>query len=174
MTGPIDRQPVLTGGLVTLVPTVPGDHDALFAVASDPLIWDQHPAHDRWQAPVFRDFFDDGLAGGGMLTIRDAATGAVIGSSRYGPHDVAADEIEIGWTFFARSHWRRGHNRESKRLMIDHIVRHVPTVVFHIGADNARSRTAVAALGAVLRPGTIDIVRGGRPVPHVIYALSRP
>ncbi|MEP9402491.1 GNAT family N-acetyltransferase [Sphingomonas sp. VNH70] len=167
----MDRQPVLRGALVTIAPSVAQEYDALFAVASDPAIWDQHPAHDRWQEAVFRAFFDEGMAGGGMLTIRDARDGAVIGSSRYGPYDAAADEIEIGWTFFARDRWRRGYNRETKRLMIDHIARYVPTVTFHIGRDNARSRTAVAALGAVLRPGTVDVLRGGRMVPHVIYEL---
>ncbi len=169
----MQRQPDLAGDLAIVAPTTPDDHDALFVVASDPSIWDQHPAHDRWQATVFRDFFDEGLAGGGMLTIRDAATGAVIGSSRYGPHDPVADEVEIGWTFFARSCWRRGHNRETKRLMLDHMLPRVAAVTFHVGQDNRRSRTAVEALGATLRPGTIDVVRGGRPVPHVIYELRR-
>ncbi|KQM96754.1 GNAT family N-acetyltransferase [Sphingomonas sp. Leaf25] len=170
----MNRQPVLRGQLVTIAPSVADDYDALFAVASDPAIWDQHPAHDRWRADVFRAFFDEGMAGGGMLTIRDAQDGSVIGSSRYGPYDPDADEIEIGWTFFARDRWRRGYNRETKRLMIDHITRYAATVTFHIGEANARSRTAVAALGAVLRPGTIDVLRGGRMVPHVVYALRRP
>lgn len=167
----MNRQPVLVGDLVRIAPTVPDDFDALYAVASDPAIWDQHPAHDRWQADVFRAFFDEGLAGGGMLTIRDARDGAVIGSSRYGPYDPIADEIEIGWTFFARDRWRQGYNRQTKRLMIDHVAPHVSAVTFHIGQDNARSRTAVGALGAMLRPGTIGVLRGGRMVPHVVYAL---
>ncbi|KQM24882.1 MULTISPECIES: GNAT family N-acetyltransferase [unclassified Sphingomonas] len=169
----MDRQPILIGDLVTVRPTTAGDYDALYGVASDPAIWDQHPAHDRWQTGVFRAFFDEGLAGGGMLTIRDAGDGRIIGSSRYGPHDVEADEIEIGWTFFARDCWRRGYNREAKRLMIDHVARHVGAVTFHIGEDNARSRAAVAALGATLRPGSVAVLRGGRMVPHVLYELRR-
>lgn len=170
----MDRQPDLVGELVRVAPTVPTDYAALYAVAADPAIWDQHPAHDRWQEPVFRAFFDEGLAGGGMLTIRDARDGSVIGSSRYGPYDHEADEIEIGWTFFARDRWRRGYNRETKRLMIDHIAPYVSAITFHIGQDNRRSRTAVEALGATLRPGTIDVLRGGRMVPHVVYELRRP
>lgn len=43
----LDRQPVLEGERVLLRPLQPGDWDALFAVASDPLVWQQHPAHDR-------------------------------------------------------------------------------------------------------------------------------
>lgn len=169
----MNRQPVLIGALVTVRPTTAQDYDALYGVAADPAIWDQHPAHDRWQPAVFRAFFDEGLAGAGMLTIRDARDGSVIGSSRYGPYDPQADEIEIGWTFLARDRWRRGHNRETKRLMIDHIAPSVSAVTFHVGQDNRRSRSAVEALGATLRPGTIDVPRGGRVVPHVVYELRR-
>ena len=43
----MDRQPALTGELLALRPAVREDFDALFAVASDPLIWEVHPAHDR-------------------------------------------------------------------------------------------------------------------------------
>lgn len=55
----------------------------MYAVAADPLLWAVHPAQVRWQEAKFRAFFDDGLASGGALAIVDAATGAVIGSSRY-------------------------------------------------------------------------------------------
>ncbi len=78
-----DRQPILTGDLVELRPSVREDWNALFAVASDPLIWEVHPAHDRWQESVFRAYFDAGFASGGALTIIDRATGALIRSSRY-------------------------------------------------------------------------------------------
>ncbi len=165
----MDRQPVLIGELVTLRPAVAEDHDALYAVAADPALWDQHPARDRWRAPVFRAFFDAGLATGGMLTIRDAATGDVIGATRF----VAAgdDAVEIGWTFLARSHWRRGHNREAKRLMIGHALARVGAVRFSADADNHRSRRAIEALGAARLPGLAMVEREGRQVPRVLYEL---
>lgn len=167
----MDRQPELLGELVRVTPTAPEDYAALYAVASDPAIWDQHPAHDRWQESVFRAFFDEGLATGGMLTIRDAADGAVIGATRY----VAAGEtaVEIGWTFLARSHWRRGYNRELKRLMIDHALTEVDAVRFSAGVDNHRSRRAIEALGATRLPDAM-VERGGQVVPRVIYELCRP
>jgi len=166
----MDRQPVLIGDLVTVRPTTADDHDALYAVAADPLLWDQHPAHDRWQADVFRTFFDDGLATGGMLTIRDAADGAVIGATRYVPAGLHA--VEIGWTFLARSHWRRGHNREVKRLMIDHALTQVDAVRFSAGVDNHRSRRAIEALGATPLPDAM-VERGGQIVPRALYELRR-
>jgi RimJ/RimL family protein N-acetyltransferase len=167
----MDRQPELQGELVRVAPTVPEDYAALYAVASDPAIWDQHPAHDRWQEGVFRAFFDEGLATGGMLTIRDAADGAVIGATRYVPAGETA--VEIGWTFLARSHWRRGYNRELKRLMIDHALTEVDAVRFSAGVDNHRSRRAIEALGATQLPNAM-VERGGQVVPRVIYELRRP
>jgi RimJ/RimL family protein N-acetyltransferase len=88
--------------LVQLRPLRAGDFDALFAVASDPLIWEQHPASARYQPAVFRKFFDDGMASGGALLAIDRADGRVIGSSRYFGYDAAVGEVEIGWTFLAR------------------------------------------------------------------------
>jgi hypothetical protein len=114
----LGRQPVLEGELVCLRPLRTEDWEALFAVASDPLIWAQHPAHDRWQEPVFRAFFDDALANKGALAVIDAQTGSVIGSSRFqGLEQAGGGSVEIGWTFLARSHWGGRYNHEMKRLM---------------------------------------------------------
>lgn len=169
-----DRQPVLEGALVRVRPAAVADHDALYAVASDPLIWEVHPAHDRWREPAFRAPFDAGLASGGLLVIEDRATGAVIGSSRYDNWKPEADEIEIGWTFLARSHWSGTFNREIKRLMLDHIHRFVTMVVFVVGEDNVRSRRAMEKIGGVLRPGLDLRTMAGEIKPHVVYEIPRP
>src|SRR5438445_454372 len=126
----MDLQPRLEGELVAIRPTLPEDWDDLFAVAADPLIWEVHPAGDRWQEPVFRKYFEDALASGGGVTIRDKATGKVIGASRYAFPDAARDEVEIGWTFIAREYWGGAYNREIKRLMLGHIHRFVSGAVF--------------------------------------------
>ena len=78
----MDRQPTLEGERLLLRPLRETDWDALFAVASDPLVWEVHPANDRWQEPVFRAFFADALAKRGALVAIDRASGAIIGSSR--------------------------------------------------------------------------------------------
>ena len=168
-----DRQPVLESDLVEIRPSTPEDWDALFAVASDPLIWEVHPAHDRWQEPVFRAYFDAGIASGGALTIIDKATGAVIGSSRYDNWVPETDEIEIGWTYIARAWWGGTYNREIKRLMLDHIHRYVETVVFVVGEGNVRSRGAMTKIGGVLRPGVEMRLMAGEMKPHVIFEIRR-
>lgn len=169
-----DRQPTLEGDTVRIRPTVAEDWADLYAAASDPLIWEVHPAHDRWQEPVFRRFFEDALASGGGLTIVDRASGAIVGASRYDGHDPTRDEIEIGWTFLARSHWGGATNREVKRLMLAHIHRFVRTVTFMVGEDNIRSRRAMEKIGGILRDQRHDRVFAGRTVRHVVYEIARP
>ena len=94
-----DYQPTLRGTVVELRPLREEDEEALFAVASDPLIWEQHPVRDRYKLDVFSAFFREFLASGGALTVRDCRSGNVIGSSRYHAYNPHASEVEIGWTF---------------------------------------------------------------------------
>ena len=98
---PFETQPILKGKLAELRPLCADDYDALYAVARDPLIWEQHPARDRHEEPIFRSFFEESLASGGALIAIDIDTHRVIGSSRFHGYDEARSEIEIGWTFLA-------------------------------------------------------------------------
>jgi len=172
----MELQPTLIGKLVVLRPTVPEDWAAMLAVASDPLIWALHPAHDRWQEREFRAYFADALASGGALTIVDKASGAVIGGSRYAFHDPERDEIEIGWTFLARAYWGGAYNRDVKRLMVNHMLRFVGCVVFQVGEENWRSRAAMAKIGGVLRDEMIERTYGteARVVRQCVYEMRAP
>jgi RimJ/RimL family protein N-acetyltransferase len=165
---PFDLRPTLKGELVELRPLRSEDFPALFAVASDPLIWEQHPEHDRYKEEKFRAYFQSGIDCGGALLALDAKTGAVIGSSRYFGYNAEASEIEIGWSFLARSHWGGTYNGEMKRLMLEHAFRFVENVVFLIGADNLRSRKAVEKIGAVYIGTRIDTKREER----VVYRIT--
>ena len=149
---PFDSQPTLLGTLVELRPLRPEDHDDLYAVAADPLIWAQHPARDRYRESVFRQFFDEALASGGALLAKDAGTRRTIGSSRFHGYSAARSEVEIGWTFLARSHWGGRYNGEMKRLMLRHAFRFVESVVFFVSPGNVRSQRAVQNVGGVLEP----------------------
>jgi RimJ/RimL family protein N-acetyltransferase len=164
----------LAGELIALRPAAPDDFDALFAVASDPLIWEVHPAHDRWQEPVFRKFFADGLASGGMLVATDRATGEVIGSSRYDLERAEPGEVEIGWSFLARRYWGGRYNGEMKALMLDHAFQSVDRVILLVGDTNIRSRKAVEKIGGRLTSRLHHAHMAGRPATHVVYAIDRP
>src|SRR5438477_3819046 len=155
-----ELQPILKGELLELRPLRPEDYDELYAVASDPLIWEQHPANDRYKGEVFRGFFREALESGGALVARDAGDGRVIGSSRFHGYDEAKGEVEIGWTFLARSHWGGAYNREMKRLMLRHAFNFVDRVIFLVGPQNWRSRRAVERIGGVELPSTV--YRNGR------------
>jgi len=168
-----DWQPHLVGELLEVRPLSPADWDALFAVASDPLIWEQHPARNRYQEDVFREFFREALASGGAFAVVDRATGRIVGSSRYFGLDAAASEIEIGWTFLARSHWGGKYNGELKRLMLDHAFRFVERVVLLIDAGNWRSRKAAEKIGGVLAAPRTMTDPDGRTVPRVVYEIRR-
>ncbi len=166
-------QPVLEGDRLLLRPLVLDDWEALFGVASDRRIWEIHPAHDRWQEPVFRVFFEDALAKGGAVAVIDRVSAAMIGSSRWQGYDPAdGGSIEIGWTFLARSHWGGSYNREMKRLMLTHAFQYVDSVVFRIGETNWRSRKAMEKIGGRLTDVKDITHLGGSNVVHVVYEIT--
>src|SRR5271155_872117 len=146
---PFDLQPTLKGHLLELRPLRPEDFPDLYAVASDPLIWEQHPASDRYQEAVFKRFFSEALESGGALIALDSKDGRVIGSSRFHGYDERKSEIEIGWTFLARSHWGGVYSGEMKQLMLRHAFRFAGSVIFLIGPGNLRSQKAVEKIGGV-------------------------
>lgn len=167
----IDLQPTLEGSLVRLRPLREDDYPDLYVVASDPLIWEQHPERERYQEATFQKFFAEAMASKGALLALDAATDRVIGSSRYFGYDPTTSEIEIGWTFLARSHWGGRYNGEMKSLMLRHAFRYVENVVFLIGPQNLRSQRAIERIGGV-RVGTRPDGRGGISLVYQITAAA--
>src|SRR5262245_567638 len=165
-----DLQPTLTGELLELRPLRPDDFEALYAVASDPQIWEQHPVRDRYTRDVFSGFFREALESGGAFAIVDRATGRIIGSSRYYGYDGERREIEIGWTFLARAYWGGLYNRELKRLMLRHAFGFVQRVIFLVGPQNFRSQRAMEKIGGV-RAGMIRREPGGPE--SVVFEITR-
>lgn len=157
-----DLQPTLKGELIELRPLTSEDWDDLFAVASDPLIWEQHPESDRYKEDVFKVFFKEAMESGGAFVIIDRKNGRIIGSTRFYGYDPEKSEIEIGWTFLARKYWGGRYNRELKQLMLDHAFKFVENVIFYVGENNIRSQKATEKIGAV-KNGLIEKVYGNRP-----------
>ena len=167
---PFEYQPTLRGDLIQLRPLRAEDYDDLYAVARDPLIWEQHPAKDRHDEQVFRAFFQEALTSGGALIVIDARTQKVIGSSRFHGYDQDRSEVEIGWTFLARSYWGGRYNKELKQLMLEHAFRFVRRVVFLIGPQNLRSQRAVEKIGGV-RAGSR---RDDSGLESYVYQITAP
>jgi RimJ/RimL family protein N-acetyltransferase len=170
----LDLQPHLTGELLELRPMRHEDWDELFAVASDPLIWEVHPARDRFKEERFREYFQEGLESGGGLVAIDRKTGRIIGASRYFWHGPNHSELEIGWTFLARAYWGGIYNGEMKRLMLDHAFQSVDKVIFLVGENNIRSRKALRKIGAELTDRRIERTLNGLPLNHVIFEIQKP
>ncbi|HUB62182.1 MAG TPA: GNAT family N-acetyltransferase [Puia sp.] len=169
-----DRQPTLSNEMLTLRPLREEDFDDLYAVASDPLIWEQHPAKERSEPEGFATFFREALASKGALVAIDRRTSRIIGTSRYMPVKETGDAIEIGWTFLARSHWGGVYNRAMKELMIEHAFRFVPHVLLYIHPDNRRSQQAALKIGGVKITELNGQTLSTRPSASVIYHILRP
>jgi N-acetyltransferase len=167
-----DFQPTLIGPTITIRPISSSDWPELFAAGSDPDIWKVHPVSTRYTEAEFRKFFDGAVASKMAFVFADRATGRLIGSSRYYGHDPERSEIEIGWTFIARSHWGGLANREVKRLMLDHAFTFVDTVVFWVGEENWRSQGAMTKIGGVKREGLLTRELAGA-TPHFIFEITK-
>ncbi len=167
-----ELQPSIENRWVRLEPLLAGDFDALYGVASDPLIWEQHPNKNRYQRDIFATYFQGAIESRGALRVFDNATGALIGSSRYYDLDPAQRSAAIGYTFIARSHWGGEYNRALKTLMLAHAFRYVDRVIFHIGAGNLRSRKAMEKLGGVLIGEVAMSYYGEQSHQNVVYKID--
>jgi len=171
----VNLQPIyLQNELVQLTPLSIADFEELYAVASDPLIWEQHPNPDRYQRPVFSNYFTGAIESRGAFLIRDLISGAAIGSSRFYDDEPEHRRIKIGYTFFARSCWGKPFNQQVKRLMLGHAFTFVDAVIFHVGASNIRSQKAMEKLGAV-KTGEEEVAYFGEPSRwNFVYEIRRP
>jgi RimJ/RimL family protein N-acetyltransferase len=165
-----DLQPTLAGETILIRPLRAEDWPEMFAAASDPLIWELHPARDRYKEPVFREYFDGAIKSKSAFAFVERATGVIIGSSRFHGYDPALSEIEIGWTFLIRKHWGGATNREIKRLMLAHAFGFADTVVFWVGEANWRSQRAMEKIGGIRRNGLVFRPPMGA---HVVFEIRR-
>jgi RimJ/RimL family protein N-acetyltransferase len=165
-------QPRIHNDLIRLEPLKSSDFEILFAVAADPLVWQQHPSKDRYQRAVFENFFKGALESGGAFLVLDEVSGELIGSSRFYDFDAVLRKVSIGYTFIARSRWGGNYNRALKTLMLDHAFKFVDRVIFQVGIDNRRSRRAMEKLGGVYI-GEEAVSYSGEPAhPNVIFKID--
>jgi RimJ/RimL family protein N-acetyltransferase len=168
-----DWQPTLKNDLLILQPLTAEDFDDLFEVASDPLIWEQHPAKERSTKAGFESFFKEAMESKGAFVVIDKKSGEVIGSTRYYPVMESANAIEIGWTFLARHYWGGNYNKSMKKLMMDHAFRFVDNVLFYIHETNYRSQKAVENIGAKRILQLENIPLSTRSAATVIYQIHK-
>jgi RimJ/RimL family protein N-acetyltransferase len=145
----------------------------LYAAASDPSIWEQHPSHDRYKRDVFQQFFDSAIAGKAAFAVIDMETEKIIGSSRYYEYNAETRSVAIGYTFLARAYWGGRYNYSLKKLMLDYAFEFVETVIFHIGEHNLRSQIATQRFGAKKLDRVEEKPYGTLPVRNFVYELKK-
>lgn len=158
----MNLQPTLNNNILKLVPLKETDFEELFTIASDPLIWEQHPNKNRYKKEVFQNFFEGAIESKGAFKIIDTISQKAIGSTRYYDFDETKKNILIGYTFYSREYWGTTYNSQAKKLMLDYAFQFVDTVLFHIGSNNIRSQKAIERLGAK-KFREIEIAYHGEP-----------
>jgi RimJ/RimL family protein N-acetyltransferase len=151
----IDVRPVtLERDGTRLEPLTPDHTTALGDASSDGRLWELWfttvPAPDG-----MADYVADALKGqqdGHMLpwAIRDLASGAIVGTTRY--HDIvpAIDRVEVGYTWYGQSRQRTALNTTCKLLLLAHGFDTLGCKVIGLRTDNFnfRSQRAIEGIGA--------------------------
>lgn len=169
----LNTQPYLENETARLLPLAAADFEALYAVASDPQIWAQHPNKNRWQREVFRNFFTGALQSNGAFKVLDKRSGKLAGSTRIYDYNPKDSSILIGYTFYGVEYWGTGLNRSVKALLLDYLFAFVSKVDFHIGAENIRSQIAIGRLGAQ-KIAELEVAYFGEPAKlNYVYRIDK-
>lgn len=169
----LNTQPILENDKIILYPLKEDDFEALYAVAADAKIWEQHPNKDRWKREVFHTFFEGAMQSKGAFKIVDKETGKIAGSTRMYDYNDKENSILIGYTFYATEYWGKGFNRSVKILMLDYLFQFVSEVYFHVGAQNIRSQIAITRVGAK-KVGEQEVAYFGEPDKlNFVYRITR-
>jgi RimJ/RimL family protein N-acetyltransferase len=151
----IDPRPItLEGHGIRLEPLAVAHSDALEAAAADGKLWELWftSVPDPGKTPTYISAALDGLEAKQMLpwAVRDLASGAIVGSTRY--HDIVAtaDRVEIGYTWYAKRVQRSHVNTACKLLLLGHAFDKLGCKVVGLRTDNFNfaSQRAIEALGA--------------------------
>jgi RimJ/RimL family protein N-acetyltransferase len=179
---PLLESQSLNGQFVRLEPLSPAHQPGLCEAIADGELWNLHVTLVPHPRDVPR-FIDDALqahARGEELAFAtiDAASGRVIGSTRFMKFTPLHRRVEIGFTFLARSFQRTRANSEAKLLMLSHAFERLGLNRVELLTDflNDTSRAAIARLGArqegVLRSHMV--MRDGRVRDSVIFSIVAP
>lgn len=169
----MDLQITLENDQILARPLKEEDFEMLYKVASDPMIWDQHPNPNRYQRKEFQNFFEGAIKSGGGYIVFTKKSGEAIGSSRYYGWNPEDKSILIGYTFFSRNHWGKNNNRYLKTLMLNHAFTFAEKVIFHIGASSVRSQHSIVKLGARKVGEEIIEYFGEAPKLNFVYEIEK-
>lgn len=169
----------LSGSIVTLEPLQVRHRTALLAAAKDGELWKlwftSVPDAESIDAYIQQALSDVEKGAALAFVVKRKVTGQIIGSTRYCNVDQGSRRLEIGYTWYAKSHQRTGINTECKYLLLTHAfeVLRCIAVEFRTHWYNTASRNAIARLGAkqdgVLRNHRID--KSGNLRDTVVFSI---
>lgn len=158
---------ILPGEKVRLVPLEQGHEEGVLNAAQDgelcELWFTSVPSADTVGSYLGKALQDKEAGNGFPFAVVDKSTGKVIGSTRYCNADAQNRRLEIGYTWYAKSHQRTSVNTECKYLLLKNAFENLGCIAveFRTNWFNEASRTAIQRLGAkqdgVLRNHRIDV-----------------
>ena len=142
----------LMGRFIALEPLEERHHRGLIAAAEAPGIFTYMPFDTRSGLASRLPWLTAENASGAMITyvVRRLADAAIVGATSYLAIAAEHARVEIGWTWYAPQAQASAVNPEAKYLLLDNaFARKWHRVEFKTDSRNARSRAALAKLGAV-------------------------
>ncbi|MBT7656759.1 MAG: GNAT family N-acetyltransferase [Flavobacteriales bacterium] len=145
---------ILESDTIALLPLDASHQDALLTAAKDGILW------ELWYTSVpssatINNYLDKALAEkeNGQaypFVVFHKKTKQIIGSTRYYNLQPEHRRLEIGYTWYAKSHQRTRVNTECKYLLLQYAfeIKHCIAVQFMTDWHNIASRNAIARLGA--------------------------
>jgi RimJ/RimL family protein N-acetyltransferase len=170
---------ILEGSLVRLVPLAEEHIEALLAISRatpDEFQLTSTPVTDEQAESYFGTAFEEREAGRAYpFAVLSAATGEVLGSSRFADIRWQHRNCELGYTWFRPELHRTGVNIECKLLMLSLAFDTLGFIRVQIHTDkrNERSQRAIEALGAT-REGVLRrhmIAKDGFVRDTVVYSV---
>ncbi len=189
---------VLKGRHATLLPLAREHGTEVIAAASDGELWrlwyTSVPAPEATAAWIEAALDMRAKHGAMPFVVRENASGAIVGSTRYFNVEAAHRRLEIGHTWYAKRVQRTALNTECKLLLLTHAFEQLSCIAveFRTSFLNFQSRTAIARLGArqdgilrnhqLLPDGTLrdtvvfSIIAGEWPAVrrNLLFQLERP
>jgi RimJ/RimL family protein N-acetyltransferase len=144
----------LRGRHAVLEPLAPAHEDGIRRAAADGELWwlwyTSVPSPDKTTAWLATALGMREAQGAMPFAVRDAASGDVVGSTRYFNVDAPNRRLEIGHTWYARRAQRTAINTECKILLLTHAFEQLGCIAveFRTHWFNHASRAAIARLGA--------------------------
>ena len=176
----IPQDLVLSGDTVKLVPLEKNHKAGLLKAASDGNLW------ELWFTSVPDEHTIDAYLGKALsqkekglefpFTVIDANTDTIIGCTRFYNMQPENRRLEIGYTWYAKSHQRTGVNSNCKLLLLQYAFEELHCIAVQLITNwfNIKSREAIARLGAkqdgILRNHSIN--KDGSYRDTVVFSIT--